>query len=138
MRAASLARNAPRLAIRQPSSLTSPQSPGEEALGEGGDEGDFDEQANDGLPSCQPRERVAQPDARREEAAPMEAAYAEYQRLVPRKVWSDEVRTQQIETHKGEDNGCVGEKAAERPIAIAREHVQKERAEVGQPLPLSP
>lgn len=43
-----------------------------EALGESGDEADFDQQANDGFCCCCDRNRVIQRDTTREETAPME------------------------------------------------------------------
>jgi hypothetical protein len=57
----------------------------EEALREGGDEGDLDEEAKDRLNRRYDRYRVAQRLQRLKEAAPVEAAHAQEQRLVPRR-----------------------------------------------------
>src|SRR5262245_57659507 len=55
----------------------------EEAVAEGGDENQLDEQADDRLERRDNSHRVAQADLRREEAAPMKRTEAEHQCLIP-------------------------------------------------------
>jgi hypothetical protein len=57
--------------------------PCEVALGERGDEGNLDEQANNSLRRRQACERVAQRHTRRKESSSMEAGNTEYQGFVP-------------------------------------------------------
>src|SRR5262249_5926755 len=54
-----------------------------EALGEGRDEADLDDKANDGFNRGQPGVGIGQREVRRENAAAVEAANTEDKRLVP-------------------------------------------------------
>jgi uncharacterized membrane protein YkoI len=53
----------------------------EEALGEGGDEADLDQQADHGFKRSQDRHRIVELEATREEAPPVERGEAEDARL---------------------------------------------------------
>src|SRR5258705_13785664 len=58
-------------------------SPGEEALGEGGDQHNLNEQADEGFDCC--RLQVAGLEHRREETTPVEGGHTDDNRLVPGK-----------------------------------------------------
>jgi len=77
-------------------------SPGEESLGQGGDEGDLDEQADDSLTCCQTSVGVSEADVRGEEPTSVKAVDAQDQGFVPRQVWGRELRVEQVEAHEGE------------------------------------
>jgi hypothetical protein len=61
-----------RMPFLEPSHTRGGELSREEALGEGGDEGDLDQQADDGFGGGELRNGILQRNAAREEAAPME------------------------------------------------------------------
>ena len=58
---------------------------GEQALGEGGDQDDLDEQANEGFDSRYRRLQITGLEDRREETAPVKCRHADDNGLIPRK-----------------------------------------------------
>src|SRR5258708_17425594 len=109
----------------------------EEAVRERRDERDFDEQTDDGFACGEPRQRVAEADARREEAPPVEAADAEDERLIPGEMWRGQLRIKQVGAREQTDDENVGNDAAYWSIPIPGHGIQQARPQPAQPLSLS-
>ena len=91
----------------------------EKALGEGGDEANFDEEADSGFDSCQSSIGIAQCHILRKEATPVKTAHTEDKGFIPRQVGRDKVSIEQVDTHEAKDDDEVRKNAAYRLIAIS-------------------
>src|SRR5260370_12206763 len=94
-------------------------SPRKEAVGEGGNEGNFDEQPKDGFACGEPGQRISQTDACGKEPAAMKGTDAEHERLIPPQVRRRELSVEQISACEGEDDQDIGGAAPQRTVAVA-------------------
>src|SRR5258708_18586041 len=108
-------------------------SPDEEALGESGNEGDFDEQANNGFGGCQRCKRIVQGDVRsRRETTSVERGDAEHDGVM-RRERRVHIRADQVVCDgESTNHKDVSEETAKRAVAIASDQIEKQRTEVAQ------
>ena len=102
-----------------------PPSSTEEALGEGRNKADLDQQPQHRLCGSQSSEDVSECHVLEKEAAPVKAAHTQDQCFIPAEMGYPTMGIEQIETHKAEDDDEVGHQTSAWPIAIACQQIEK-------------
>ena len=95
-----------------------PPSPSEEALGEGRNKTDLDQQAKHRLYGSQSGKGVSQYHALEKEATPVKAAHTQDQRFIPAEMGCSTICVEQIETREAEDDDEIGHQTPPWPISI--------------------
>src|SRR4051812_43192205 len=116
--------------------MSKARSLAEEALGEGGDEAQFDQEAKNRLGGGEHGQRIVERETAGKEAPPMERGHAEDKRAQRREGQGIGLAEEEVRRRPAEDDREIDDDAASRLVAVASQSIEEEREEVrSQPQP---